>query len=106
MRRSLCILLYGGATSAACGMHPDVFLLLEQQGKRKGAAIQLWFVSLRTSWVSHTIGLPFHFLPAPNSHPKSIDINLNGGGLHPLVEGRGQQLMNLGVGGPKNDEIG
>jgi len=115
VRRAVCILMYEGAASATFAVHPVVW---------GSSECSLWHASwcifvVRTAreeeggsnptlvcLPAYLMGLPFHFLPAPNSHPKSIDINLNGGGLHPLVEGRGQRLMNLGVGGPKNDEIG
>jgi len=47
------------------------------------------------------MGLPLYFLPAPNSYtiPKSID-----GGLHPLLEGKGQVAASLGEEGPKKHE--
>jgi len=47
------------------------------------------------------MGLPLYFLPAPNSYtiPKSIN-----GGLHPLLEGKGQVAVSLGEEGPKKHE--
>ena len=61
----------------------------------------LQLTSLHTLWVTCV------FLTCPNLHwlhwylPKSIDINI--GGLHPSLEGRGQVAASLGVEGPKID---
>jgi len=52
------------------------------------------------------MGLPFHFLPAANSYTYLKSIDIDTGGLHPLLEGRGQVVTNLGVNGPKKNEIG
>jgi len=51
--------------------------------------------------LAYLAGLPSYFLPAPNSYtiPKSID-----GGLHPLLEGKGQVAASLGEEGPKKHE--
>jgi hypothetical protein len=45
------------------------------------------------------MGLPSRFLPAPNPRVllKSIDIDI--GGLHPSLEGRGEVAASLGSGG-------
>ena len=65
------------------GTCPGVFWrLVGGRGSRKEAN-QLWFASLHTLRVSHTMGLPSHFLTAPNPNtgpclPESVYRSLKG----------------------------
>jgi len=55
-----------------------IFEVSRQQAKEAKEANRLWFVSSRTSRVSHTMGLPSCFLPTPNLYalPEFIDVNV------------------------------
>ena len=57
--------VWGVEVGSAC---PDAFSTLVGAGGVGEVRRTDWFVSSRTSWVSHTMGLPSCFLPAPNPY--------------------------------------
>ena len=83
-------------------MSPNAFSTLEHRWRVKGGKP---IASLRTLRVSHTMGLPSCFLPVPNSYsllkPTEIDV----GGLHPSLEGRGQVAATLSAEELRKNEI-
>ena len=89
------LMLWHGCVS---GQHVSWHVSKEQRKKVKEMD-WLWFISLHTSWVSP----PVSYLP-PTHVPMRYPSRLSG--LHPLLEGRGQVAMSLGVNEPKRNDKG